>query len=185
MFSTQRHYSRATQVSVLAILLAMLYGYRDIQIDDSYIFYSYAKNLANGNGYVFNIGERINATTSPLYTILLALVSIIFQYLPFLTLPLIGHIIGVIYLFFFCFFLLRSFKAEKSSIFPFVVPLVFLLNPLLLNSIGMETFLAMMLAMISIYFYIKNNFPAVSIACIIGCSGKTRYAYISSSHSQL
>ncbi|HSP86684.1 MAG TPA: hypothetical protein VLN45_01010 [Ignavibacteriaceae bacterium] len=46
------------------------------------------------DGYVFNIGEKINATTSSLYTILLALTAIIFKYVPFITLPLVGHFIG-------------------------------------------------------------------------------------------
>lgn len=70
------HYTRWLAVAAMfraaIVVLFMLIGYWPIQQDDSYIFYSYARNLANGYGYVFNIGERVNATMSPLYTILLA-----------------------------------------------------------------------------------------------------------------
>jgi len=161
----QQNHTIATLASVSAVLLVMLYGYWNVQQDDSYIYYSYARNIANGHGYVFNIGERINATTSPLYTILLSLAAMILQYFPFVTLPLIGHFIGAISLFFICFFLMESFEIERSFLFPFVLPLTFLLNPLLLNAIGMETFLAMMLAMLCLYLYSHGNYLTASLAC--------------------
>jgi len=161
----QRHYTIATLVSVATVLLVMLYGYWNIQQDDSYIFYSYADNLANGHGYVFNIGERINATTSPLYTILLSVTAVTLRYFPFGDVPLIGHFIGAISLFFICIFLMQSFKSERFSLFPYVLPLIFLLNPLLPNAIGMETFLAMMLAMMCLYLYSCGNLFTASLAC--------------------
>jgi hypothetical protein len=43
------------------------------QYDDSYITYRYAINLAQGHGLVFNVGERTDAASSLLYTLLLAL----------------------------------------------------------------------------------------------------------------
>lgn len=42
------------------------------QYDDSYITYRYAVNLANGDGLVFNVGERVDASSSFLYTVILA-----------------------------------------------------------------------------------------------------------------
>ena len=41
-------------------------------IDDAPITYRYAENLAAGHGFVYNIGERILGTSTPLYTLLLA-----------------------------------------------------------------------------------------------------------------
>lgn len=41
-------------------------------IDDAPITYRYARNLAAGNGFVYNIGERIQGTSTPLYTLILA-----------------------------------------------------------------------------------------------------------------
>src|SRR5438552_180061 len=40
--------------------------------DDSYITYRYALNLLHGHGLVFNPGEYVLSTTTPLYTLLLA-----------------------------------------------------------------------------------------------------------------
>jgi hypothetical protein len=50
--------------------------------DDPYITYRYAKNLANGEGFVYNSGLRVQSTTTPLFTILLALIYPISQELP-------------------------------------------------------------------------------------------------------
>jgi len=41
-------------------------------IDDAPITYRYAENIAAGNGFVYNIGERILGTSTPLYTLILA-----------------------------------------------------------------------------------------------------------------
>jgi hypothetical protein len=41
--------------------------------DDPYITYRYARNLASGQGFVYNPGERVLSTTTPLFTLLLAL----------------------------------------------------------------------------------------------------------------
>lgn len=47
-----------------------------IDIDDAMITYRYAENLAAGNGFVYNQGERILGTTTPLYTILIAMFNV-------------------------------------------------------------------------------------------------------------
>ena len=41
-------------------------------IDDAFIFYRYARNLAEGHGLVFNVGERVEGFTSLLWTLLVA-----------------------------------------------------------------------------------------------------------------
>ncbi len=44
-----------------------------LTFEDSLISFRYAENLADGLGFVYNEGERVLGTTSPLWTILLAL----------------------------------------------------------------------------------------------------------------
>ena len=161
----QRRLTIATLAGISIVILLMLVGYWNIQQDDQYIFYSYAKNLANGHGYVFNQGERVNATTSPLYTLLLAASYTILRFLPFVTIPLIGHLIGIASLFLICVFLMKAFKSESTTLFPFLLPLVFLTNTLLPQAIGMETFLTMMLALMGLYFYVKGRLIAAALAC--------------------
>lgn len=53
--------------------LALLSGslYQLVHFDDPYITFRYAQNWADGNGLVFNLGERVLGTTAPLYALLL------------------------------------------------------------------------------------------------------------------
>ena len=51
---------------ILFIVLALLLGW---QSDDSFHGYVMVKHLLEGNGFVYNIGERVCATTGPLYTL--------------------------------------------------------------------------------------------------------------------
>ena len=44
-------------------------------IDDAFITFRYARNLVAGSGFVFNPGQHVLGTTTPLYTVLLALLA--------------------------------------------------------------------------------------------------------------
>lgn len=57
-------------IAVLAIAARLVPGPRTI--DDAYITYRYAQNLLQGDGLVYNPGERVLGTTTPAYTLLLA-----------------------------------------------------------------------------------------------------------------
>ncbi len=59
----------AVSALLLLVLARALGGYLT---DDTYIFLRYARNIAEGNGAVFNLGERVEGFTSPLWTFLLA-----------------------------------------------------------------------------------------------------------------
>ena len=61
----------------LALLVAFstvvfLWSNAPYDIDDAPITYRYAQNLADGKGFVYNEGEYIQGTTTPLYTLALA-----------------------------------------------------------------------------------------------------------------
>ncbi len=53
-----------------AFVVRLLVG--PLTIDDAYITFRYARNLATGLGFVYNPGEHVIGTTTPLYTMLLA-----------------------------------------------------------------------------------------------------------------
>jgi len=69
-----------TPAAVAAILflasLAIGLTFRHHYWDDPYIISVYARNLIRGNGLVFNFGERVLGTTTPLYTLVVALVGL-------------------------------------------------------------------------------------------------------------
>ncbi len=54
----------------LALTARLLPGQRIV--DDAYITFRYARNLVRGTGFVYNPGERVLGTTTPLYTLVLA-----------------------------------------------------------------------------------------------------------------
>ncbi|MFP6641670.1 MAG: hypothetical protein VCC04_15605 [Myxococcota bacterium] len=78
---------------VLALTLAvtLMLGLRfvDYAYDDAYITYRYARNLAMGHGFVYNLGQDFLGTTTPLLTLLLAGASAL------LPIPLAGGLISL------------------------------------------------------------------------------------------
>ena len=60
-------------VALLARLLPALHI-----IDNSYITFRYARNLLAGSGFVYNPGELVLGTTTPLYTLLMAALGFLF-----------------------------------------------------------------------------------------------------------
>jgi hypothetical protein len=71
---TEHHRHRECAIVIVLLLLAIaarsLPGPRSV--DDAYITFRYARNLIAGQGFVYNPGERVLGTTTPLYTLLLA-----------------------------------------------------------------------------------------------------------------
>ncbi len=57
--------------AIVAVILRWLQGPQIV--DDAFITFRYARNLAEGLGFVYNVGERVLGTTTPLYAVLLAL----------------------------------------------------------------------------------------------------------------
>jgi len=63
-----------------------------LAIDDAYITFRYAENLAHGLGFVYNPGERVLGTTTPLYCLWLACGNL--AGIPTLPLALVTGILG-------------------------------------------------------------------------------------------
>lgn len=59
-------------VWLLGVLAALVAGFHTRAYDDPFITYRYALNIAQGNGFVYNMGEQTLSTTTPLYAMLLA-----------------------------------------------------------------------------------------------------------------
>lgn len=64
-------------LALAAFLIRVSVG--PLAIDDAYITFRYARNLAEGLGFVYNAGERVLGTTTPLWTLLLAVVYDLWQ----------------------------------------------------------------------------------------------------------
>jgi arabinofuranosyltransferase len=131
--------------------------------DDGYVTFRYARNLAKGLGLVFNPGERVLGTTSPLFTFLLAAGARLFgsQYIEQLALT-IGVLASLASIYF-------SERALTVAEVPEEVKWTFLSVLCFLGSFvtnatsGMETPLVLFLMSLSLYFYVQNRLLALSV----------------------
>lgn len=74
---------RALQAGYLAMVTTGLYlAFAHWAYDDPFITYRYAENLSRGLGLVYNPGERVLSTTSPLFALLLALLAFVPENIP-------------------------------------------------------------------------------------------------------
>jgi hypothetical protein len=73
--------TRAQRAGLLAIVLLFLAVqialFRGVRLDDAYITFRYAENIARGAGFVFNPGERLMGSTSPGECLLSAVVYLV------------------------------------------------------------------------------------------------------------
>jgi len=73
-----KQWLKTRQLDAIWLLVAGLAGLagglwaRDIILDDAMITFRVAENLAYGRGFVYNVGERVQVTTTPLYAMVLA-----------------------------------------------------------------------------------------------------------------
>lgn len=131
--------------------------------DDAYITLRYAKNLLNGQGFVYNAGERVWGTTSPLFTLLLSGGGYIAgeHYLEMLAV-LFGVLasIGALIL------TARAlWIAEVRGSVLWIYPLFFaLLPPFVINSAsGMETPLVLFLMAWSLLCYVHRQWTLLGL----------------------
>lgn len=87
--------------SVLYIFIVFFSGWN---CDDAYHSYVMAQNLINGGGLVYNYGYRVNASTCPFFTLLVA-----FFYLFIKDVYLIGILIGTIFSSLACYVIFKNF----------------------------------------------------------------------------
>ena len=158
-----------------ACLVAVAAAYKSfthVYLEDALITFRFAENIASGHGFVFNLGERVLGTTTPLYTILLALFGSVFG---------VGHLWTISNV-----LVALAFAGTGVSVYlalvelhwpPWVGALAALVSAFdfraLNNGVGgMETGLVTCLMMASLLFMIRKQYVAMGIA--LGCLQLTR-----------
>lgn len=102
--------------------------------DDPYITYRYASNLAYGAGFVYNAGERILSTTTPLYALILAVAG-----LAGAPIPLASNLISCLSLALGALAFWYLGMSQHSRAAGTAALLLYPLFPLLVGTIGAET----------------------------------------------
>lgn len=144
-------------IALFAITLRLNAGPRTI--DDSYITYRYSRNILAGNGFVFNSGEHVLGTTTPLYTLLLVLLAIPFGGMN-ANFPLLSYFLNALIDGATCLLLYQFGKKMHSSLLGTATALAFALAPYSVTfSIGgLETSLYVFLLVAVGYTYISEYF---------------------------
>jgi hypothetical protein len=168
--TTKGRYRLDWVVILLLAVMALSCGwlYRNFTQDDAFITYRYARNIASGHGFVYNLNEPVLGTTTPLYTLVLALLG----KLSGQDIRLISHLISVLSLWIsgiILYYLGRGSGTLQAA----AVALVFISNPLLISAIGMETFFLIAILLLALKSYVKEKFKLTGV--LLGLLLLTRY----------
>ncbi|HUU45109.1 MAG TPA: hypothetical protein VM118_05190 [Acidobacteriota bacterium] len=154
--------SRSVYIAVFLLTVAVRLGFHALTgfiFDDAFITFRYADNIAAGAGFVFNPGEQVLGTTTPLFTLILAALAVL-GVPPTVSGVGIGvvcaSVTGVIVYAF-----ARRWNFGRFALLPWILYLLF---PRLLGTDtgGMETALFTMLAMGALYCRVVSR-PSAAV----------------------
>ncbi|MBN1313205.1 MAG: hypothetical protein JXB30_17485 [Anaerolineae bacterium] len=131
--------------TITVVLTADFWHYTQ---DDVFITYTYSRNIAQGQGFVFNPGERVQGTTTPLYTLLMAGV-----YLLNPDLLHAGNMLSAVFLVLACGLAISLVQTELSVYSRFAIAIILVTSPLVYVSFGMETLLYCVLLMLTFWLW--------------------------------
>ena len=148
-------------VAIFAVILRVVFAYYviipDRLLDDGYITLRYAGNLTEGRGFVYNQGQPVWGTTTPLFTLLLYLSASVFGVSALEHSALVIDIVASV-IFWLC--LWRIFEEQRvPRLASIPVFFVVMFSPAFFsNSLsGMETPVVLLLMALSLYAYTKDK----------------------------
>ena len=151
------------RILILVVLLTppAVACYHRVQMDDPYITYRYARNLAEGRGFIYNEGERVLGTTAPLYAVLLSVPGRIAGNFPLISTLFSGAALGA--LGWLIARILADFNENRAG---FVAAFLVILNPYLGDVLGFELILfqALIFGAYAAYFSDRPNLAALLLA---------------------
>lgn len=134
-------------------------------VDDAFITFRYARNLAEGAGFVFNPGEAILGTTTPLFALLMAAFHLVGAELPWSALLLTGLAdAGTAVLIF-----LVLHRMSRNPMVALAAALLFSFSAgsIRFTAGGMETGLFVFLVMLSVWFFLEERYPAAAASAAL------------------
>jgi hypothetical protein len=165
------HYS--LHVLMLIIIGISAVFYFNFTAEDAYITYRYAENWINIGSLVYNVGEPINAMTSPLHAVLSAVLFFVTG-----NTVLSNKLISLVLLFLCAFFVWRRYREQLHLQ---VLALILLLPPsvLLWTFGGLETPILLFLATITVILALRPPPFGLNLVSVIfflaGLAFLTRY----------
>jgi hypothetical protein len=144
--------------AIAVVMVAWILRVPGFLYDDAYITITYADNLMRGDGFVFNVGERVLGTTAPGLAMLIALFGFPFGNALWGA-AIVGHL-SFLVLGIGCCLLFESTRPGMGfcGVIAFTLAA---LNPELRDAFGMETHLTMGLYLCILYLHVKDRLPAL------------------------
>jgi hypothetical protein len=149
---------------IILVSLGLYLAFSHWAYDDPFITYRYARNIATGMGFVYNQGERVLSTTTPLFAILLAWV-----YKIGLSIPITANAISAVSIAAGGALIWDLSKSWKSAWVGWAGLLLYPTFPQLVRSIGSETplYLAFCLAVFALYARSNLGWAAILAALAV------------------
>lgn len=147
-------------IFIAAVLIAaMTIVFRDYVQDDVFITYTYSRNIAQGVGFVFNPGERVQGTTTPLWALVMAGA---YHITPDMLHA--GNILSGLCLFAAALLAFDLLQEHASFFTALAAVLLLSTSPLIYASYGMETLLYGAILMLAFWFWSRNQRTAAILA---------------------
>lgn len=151
---------RIINITCIVIPGAVLtYLNRNFRFDDALIYFRYIENFINGSGLVYNMGEKFNGLTSPLYIYLSILISSITREVVTTQLILNGILLAAAGI-----TLIYIFDEMEMRTAGFISSVMIVTAKYFYQVFGMETNLFIFLSLLTIFFYLKENYFALSFS---------------------
>jgi len=151
-------------------LLAGLLGYLAFShwgYDDPFITYRYAHNLAHGLGFVYNPGEPVLSTTTPLFTLILAGLSVVWPGDDLQLIPRLALVLGAVSLPLGGLCLWDLGKQWKSGAVGWVGLLLYPAFPLVVSTISSETPLYLAFCLATFASYQRRNYSLTALCAAL------------------
>ncbi len=162
MFGLGRSSTRIVSLTfplLLAIVaLALGLALHPLAVDDAYITFRFARNLAAGNGFTYNAGRAILSTTAPLYALLLASGALVWP-----DLPALANSISTVALWLAAALISIEGRREGTPWVGALAALLLVAYPLLWLSLGLETAVFLALSLAAVVSYRRNRLFAAAV----------------------
>jgi hypothetical protein len=145
-------------VYILAVTALIYLAFSHWAYDDPFITYRYAYNLSHGLGLVYNPGQHVLSTTTPLFALLLAGLSSLWSDLPHL-----ANLIGAFSLALGAVFLWDLSRTWQAPLVGWVALLLYPSFPLLVSSLGSETPLYLAFGLGAFAFYARERYTWAAV----------------------
>jgi hypothetical protein len=171
---TGRYYAFVFGLGLLRLFAGLSLGFRPF--DDAYITFRYALNLSAGYGFVYNVGDPVLGTTSPLWAFLLALLHL--GRVPIETASLVGSLIFDIGSALMIFRLLSRLGYSSSIAFASSCLFLGLFDYFSLARSGMESAMFVFLAVATLEAAASSRFPLAGLLCGFACLARPEGAIL-------